>query len=289
MGSRRELGYGTTINKVFFFGSQSGGASTKAVQVSAGQNWFAALTSTGHVFTWGLASNDNRMGQNTAQTIANPKLLSSIPKPMAEVSAGTVYGMARSVDGSVYAWGDCSLNRCGFATVVGQLAVPTVVTGSPINGTSLIRQLICGVDFSLAVLQDGYVRAFGRNNVGQLGQGDIATYSTGTVQVKIPGLSRGTSSPEVSNAAVSSTHALAVDGAGVVWCWGSNSGNQCGSAASPVTTPVSVTLPSGLTAVSVAAGSSYSVIIASNGLAYGVGSNNAGALGMVRILFFFNF
>jgi alpha-tubulin suppressor-like RCC1 family protein len=84
------------------------------------------------------------------------------------------------------------------------------------------------------------------------------------------------STVERTRIAAGATHAVAVDDAGQVWTWGSNTFGERGTALEP-RLPGAVTLAAGVT--SVAAGTSHTVALKSNGTLLSWGWNNEGQLG----------
>ena len=80
--------------------------------------------------------------------------------------------------------------------------------------------------YSLALLSDGTVRAWGSNYHGQLGDG---TLSNRTVPVKVmKNLTTGEALSGVVALAAGYGHVLALDDSGKVWAWGKNFAGQLG-------------------------------------------------------------
>ncbi|TKR27319.1 cell wall anchor protein [Cellulomonas hominis] len=133
--------------------------------------------------------------------------------------------------------------------------------------------LAAGAFHSVGLGADGVVYAWGRNNVGQLGDGTTVDSSVPT-PVALPA--------EVVITAVTAgqyfSAALSADG--VVYAWGSNSSGQLGdgtTAPSPVPKPVS--LPPGTEITALAAGYYHVVAMSSDGGVYAWGYNSSGQLG----------
>lgn len=127
-----------------------------------------------------------------------------------------------------------------------------------------------GGAFSLALLHDGSVWAWGDNTSGQLGDG------TGTprpVATRILGL------PPVQAIAAGASHALALANDGTVWAWGTGAS---GELADGTTTGSSVPRPiAGLANVAaIAAGKGVSAAVESDGTLWLWGENEDGQLGV---------
>ncbi len=121
---------------------------------------------------------------------------------------------------------------------------------------------------------DGTVRAWGRNNKGQLGNGTIGDSAA---HVTVTGLA------DITKVAAGNEHSLALKSDGTVWAWGSNSKGQLGDGFTvDQLTPVQVMMsPSiGLTGVTaIAAGVDFSLALKSDGTVWAWGYNSSSQLG----------
>jgi len=127
-----------------------------------------------------------------------------------------------------------------------------------------------GASLSVALKSDGTVWSWGRNDMGQLGDG---TTTTRLAPVQVSGLSG------VSRIAAGTIHGLALKSDGTVWAWGYNAYGQLGDG---TTTDRSVPVQaSGLSGavVSLAAGSEHSVALKSDGSVWAWGVNSNGQIG----------
>ena len=86
-------------------------------------------------------------------------------------------------------------------------------------------QIASGDNFTLALKSDGTVWAWGRNNYGQLGNGETAS-RTAPVQVMT---GEGTPLTDVTAIAAGAAFGLALKSDGTVWAWGANTSGQLGS------------------------------------------------------------
>jgi len=131
-------------------------------------------------------------------------------------------------------------------------------------GSAQAQRLAAGYNYSLSIHADGTLWAWGLNNYGQLGTGDL-TYRTTPVQV-------GTATNWQSVAA-GETHVVATRTDGTLWTWGNTNYDYFSSPSASQKTPVQL----GTAAVwqSVAAGSYFSLAIRTDGAlcAWGVNSN----------------
>src|ERR1035437_405360 len=120
----------------------------------------------------------------------------------------------------------------------------------------------------------GNAWAWGEGYFGQLGNGSTTASST-PVAVSMPA--------GVTFSAVSADgqHSLALDSSGHAWAWGNNLDGELGNggATARSSTPVTVTMPAGVTFSAVAAGSGDSLALDSSGHAWAWGGGWYGELG----------
>jgi alpha-tubulin suppressor-like RCC1 family protein len=150
---------------------------------------------------------------------------------------------------SVYQWG-------AQGSAPGRYSTPTLIAGA-----SGVTQMDAENGFNYALLTNGTVVAWGRNDHGELGDG-TTTASASAVAVK--GLTN------VVQVDGGNQFGLAVKSDGTVWTWGSVHGVQ--------TKPQKVAGLSNV--VQVSAGSSHSLALLSNGTVMAWGTNHDGQLGI---------
>ncbi len=124
----------------------------------------------------------------------------------------------------------------------------------------LVAKMIAsnGIDDNCALLNDGTVRCWGRNDTGQLGDGT-------TTNSSVPVIASGITNAVAVAAGDSHTCALLADG--TVQCWGGTEGS------------VPVTISGISTAITVSAGGSDTCVVLSDATVQCWGSNEAGELG----------
>jgi hypothetical protein len=129
------------------------------------------------------------------------------PRPLTGVTAiaaGGDHACAIVQGGSVYCWGDNAYGELGNGSVVEFSVTPVKVAG--LGGATAIA---AGYGHTCAIISEGRVRCWGRNDRGQLGGG-----SPQDIDVLVPGIS--------GVAAIAAgdwnTCALVVDG--TIQCWG---------------------------------------------------------------------
>jgi alpha-tubulin suppressor-like RCC1 family protein len=167
-----------------------------------------------------------------------------------------------------------------FWSVPGAVAV-TPDSGPTAGGTRVtdplpdeaVTAISGGLQYTVVTTSAGRSYAWGRNDVGQLGDGGTADSVT-PVEVVVPD---GVVLDALSGRQTF-TLALGSDGSG--YAWGQNVGGSLGdgsTANSPV--PVRVQTPPGVTLTAISAGVAHGVGLGSDGITYAWGANNAGQLG----------
>ena len=191
-----------------------------------------------------------------------------VAAPLAVTTLVTSSATAADTE-ALYAFGDNTDGALGNGTST-DAYVPTVITlpggVTPTGGAA-------GGDHTLAIGSNGALYAWGLGTDGQLGNGTTTSSST-PVQVSLP--------PGVVPVAVAAgdDHSLALGSNGTLYAWGYNGYGQLGNGTKTTEdTPVTVTFPSGVTAIAIAAGEDLSLALGSDGNVYAWGDGNLGALG----------
>ncbi|WP_191837717.1 RCC1 domain-containing protein [Catellatospora chokoriensis] len=260
-----QLGDGTLVTRP---SAVSAAVPDEVRDVEGGGRFSLALLHNGSVKAWGDNS-DGQLGDGT--TIDRP-IPGSVPgvTGVKALAAGGAHSLALLNNGTVLAWGDNARGQLGNGTV-DDSTTPVAVTGL----TGRVVAVAAGSQFSLALLADGTLRAWGDNRSGQLGTGAVSP-DPQTTPVAVTGLT----GVRVKHVDAGDSHALAVLGNGTVRGWGDNSRGQVGNGeagTTPVPTPTPVV---GLTGAKlVNAGGFASLAILANGRVKGWGANGDGQLG----------
>jgi hypothetical protein len=189
------------------------------------------------------------------------------------VSAGGEHSLALLSNGTVMAWGRNAEGELGNGTTGGVSNVPVAV--KELSGVTAIS---AGRYYSLALLSNGTVMAWGDNTRGELGNGTTGGVSNVPVAVKNLSSVTSISAGEGPNV-LGFVHSLALLSNGTVMAWGDNSAGELGNGTTGGVSnvPVAVKNLSSVTAVS--AGSGYSLAALTSGTAMAWGANGRGQLG----------
>jgi alpha-tubulin suppressor-like RCC1 family protein len=242
--------------------------------VDAGEQQSLALLENGTVMAWGdPVAFGGSLGDGTTKASDVPvAVCAPAPEPCPGSHLGEVTAIASSrfdnvallKNGAVMDWGSGLDGALGDGTTEGS-SVPVAVSGL----SEPVKAIAAGEAFSLALLSNGTVMAWGRNSSGQLGNG---TTTSSDVPVEVKGLTG------VTAIASGGDFALAVLSNGTVMAWGANGSGQLGNGTETSSdVPVAV---SGLKEVTaVAGGGQDGLALLSNGTVKAWGNNTEGELG----------
>ncbi len=263
----------------------SGALSGKTIIQSAfGRSHSVLLASDGTVYTigrntWGQLGNGN-FGTNTNIPVAVVTSGALSGKTIIQVAAGQNHSLALTSEGKVYTWGDNFFGQLGNGNTTIS-SVPVAVDTSGVLSGKTIIQIASGIYHSIALASDGTIYAWGRNHLGQFGNGDPnMLFSNVPVAADMNGALAGRTIIQV---AAGANHSLALSSDGKVYTWGENILGQLGNGNTtnsniPVAVDTSGAL-SGKTIIKVDAGYGFSIALASDGTVYTCGDNFRGQLG----------
>ncbi|MGW8887844.1 RCC1-like domain-containing protein [Streptomyces sp. NPDC055749] len=234
-------------------------------QISAGgtssSDSFVLARTDKTVKSWG----NNSMGQLGNGGSINQTVPTTVPRltNIKDVAAGGGHGLALDTSGQVYSWGDNAYGQLGNNRTGDSRTVPDRVQGMP-----RVKQISAGCDFSLALLENGKVYAWGRGVYGQLGNGSRAVSS---VPRQVEGLEN------ITEIDAGCHHALALTADSNVKSWGYNLYGQLGnSSTKSAVTPVDVDWIEDVSDIE--AGAHHNYVITSDSEVWGWGNNQYGQL-----------
>jgi alpha-tubulin suppressor-like RCC1 family protein len=218
------------------------------------------------VWSWG----SNRFGELGEESLSG----SDVPVKVRGLSAVTQvvasdnFCLALLGNGQVWAWGSDRGGELGDGSDAGSSSVPVQVQG--LNEVTAISSTH---GYSLALLRDGEVMAWGTNKNGRMGDGSEGQRGSSDTPVPVQGLTG------VTGISASQFHALAVRKNGSVMTWGSSPRGALGDGEGLTSSDVPVPVHGISDAVAVAAGNIYSLVLLSDGTVLSFGANEFGQLG----------
>lgn len=209
-----QLGDGSTV---FTHAANRQGAPADTRVVAAGSNHSLAIASDGQLYAWG----DNhraQLGLGTSGDIQKTPQEVTGALAHAQVimaAAGLGHSLALTIDGKVYAWGQNSRGQLGD----GGTATSKEPKEVQISGAGAIAAVAAGLEFSLALTEDGKVYAWGRNTHGQCG--DRSGNDRGRM-LRPQLVADALAGKQVVAIAAGEHHCLALTSTGEVYGWGRN-------------------------------------------------------------------
>jgi alpha-tubulin suppressor-like RCC1 family protein len=218
----------------------------------------------------GYAFGDNfngQLGDATTTDRTSPNAISAL-STIVDTDGGDSFTVSAKTDGAAVASGLNTNGQLGDGTTT-QRTTPVQISG--LDGVSVdVTAVAAGGTHALALLSTGTVKAWGKGNSGQLGDGTTTAYSTTPVTVS--------TITNVTAIDAGAEHSIALTSGGQVYTWGRNNVYQIGDGTTTNRTqPVAV---SGLgTVVAIAAGSNHNLAVNSTGAVYAWGQGTSGQLG----------
>ena len=227
-----------------------------------------AIDSQGHAWGWGL----NAFGDLCLSGLTHLRP-SELPLHGVTRATGARTHSLFSSDGKVSACGSGQDGVLGTGSTANS-ATPVPVVGLP--STARVTALTSSWEGSGALLSNGQYYDWGYNAAGQLGNGTTAD-SAVPVKVALPAPARQVFQGG-SGARNGQTVAILTDGS--VWAWGDDDRGQLGDGSRVSSeVPVRVSVPAGVSFVTVSSGGYASYAIDGSGRLWAWGDNRSGQLG----------
>lgn len=207
---------------------QTGGS---VIQVVAGLEHTCALLHGGDVRCWGVdgpgtlgrgpgAPNPDGMTPDAFEPV-------DVGEPVAQLSGGGTFTCARTQRGAVRCWGAATHGQLGHASPFHIGDDETVAEAGDVPLDGIATQIASGWGHTCALLEDGRLKCWGYNYVGQLGLGHIEPISETVVPADLPAVDVG---PDpVVEIVAGGHHACVVQTEGRVRCWGYGTSGQLGA------------------------------------------------------------
>ncbi len=146
------------------------------------------------------------------------------------LDVGAEHACAVLGDGSVRCWGHNTFGQLGYGNTsdVGDDEQPAAAGPVKLGAGRTARAVATGTDHTCALLDDGTVRCWGRNNVGQLGQGNTTDIGDDETPDSVPPVQLGAGRKAVAITAGNQISCALLDDR-TVRCWGADTSGQLGT------------------------------------------------------------
>ena len=238
------------------------GVSPAGKGAAVGLDHSLVLKVDGGVAAWG-ANDLGQLGNGNTTDGSRPSNVVGLTSVKA-IAAGYNHSMAVRTDGTLWTWGWNADGQLGDGTTTNRLIA------APVRGfTTGVIAAAGGYAHSLALLSDGRVWTWGRNEDGQLGTGSTAARS---LPSQIQGLT------DIVAIAAGFSFSVALRRDGTVFVWGYNRSGELG-----LGTTTGVLVPTPVTAITsviaIAAGDDHMLLLKIDGTMWAAGDNLVGQLG----------
>ncbi len=193
------------------------GSDNDWVAVDAGDDFTVALKADGSLWAWGYAMGGFEYG-GSSKNWNVPTLVDNENKWIA-VSAGSQHTVAIKEDGTLWGWGFNIYGELGssdFDNYIDYTKSPVQISSNRWIAVS------AGEYFTVGLKEDGSLWAWGRNDLGQLGDGSVADKFIPT----------RVGSDTWLAAAAGTDHVVAIKADGSLWAWGGNQYGELGNGSS---------------------------------------------------------
>ena len=190
-------------------------------------------------------------------------------KTLQPIAAGVVHTCALTTEGKAYCWGQGGNGQLGNNSTT-KSSIPVAVQMPA--GVSF-QSITAGSEHTCALTAEGKAYCWGWNNQGQLGN-NSATNSLIPAAVQMPA---GVSFQSIS---AGNSHTCALTTEDKAYCWGWNTNGQLGNNSTTKSSiPAAVQMPAGVSFQSIAANTTHTCALTTEGKAYCWGWNGYGQLG----------
>lgn len=262
--------------------------SVNVVMVSAGDSHTMALSDQGTVYGWGTYRDaSGQVGLQADGVKHKPTVILTLQNnPIIKIASGNDHTVALTKDGNIFTWGCAEQGQLGrimgcFTSRGGRRGLQYILNPKQVRDKKRLtfKDIFCGSYSTFAVSQDGAVYAWGLNNYGQLGTGDLETLYAPT---KVEAL---TSLISDNNKCVSIAsgqhHTIVLDSSGKVYAMGRAEYGRLGSGedAKETTSPVLVAALEWNPICKIACGEAVSLAVSNKGDLYSWGFGSCLQLG----------
>ncbi|XP_015440518.1 PREDICTED: RCC1 and BTB domain-containing protein 1-like [Dufourea novaeangliae] len=229
--------------------------------------------------TYALGNNRSGcLGTGDTQSTLYPRIVQALClKDIKTFACGSgPHVLALTNKGEVYSWGCNRYSQLGRPSTNEVSCIPTLVC---INlNKNIVVDIACGSNHSLALIDNGEIYAWGKNNFGQAGKSESVDQNAPTK------INSTLSDKKFICISCGDSFCIAVTDSGEVYSWGDNSEGQLGIGNfKNQANPCKVSTLTGIIIEKVVCGYKHTLALSNKGVLYVWGGNNNGELGLDSI------
>lgn len=256
------------------------------VMVCAGDSHTMALSDSGIVYGWGTyRDGSGQVGLQADGAKHEPIVILALQNdPVVKIASGNDHTAALTKNGNIFTWGCAEQGQLGrimgcFTSRGGRRGLQYILNPKQVRDRRKglkFKDIFCGSYSTFAVAQDGSVFAWGLNNYGQLGTGDVETLYA---PVKVDSLT--SLCDKCVQIASGQHHTIVLDEAGKVYAMGRAEYGRLGLGedAKETSLPVKITALESNPIQDIACGEAVSFAVSCNGDLYSWGFGSCLQLG----------
>ena len=245
----------------------SGGTNWKLV--AGGGDHTAAIKTDGTLWTWGRNTN-GQLGDNSITHRSSPVQTVSGGTNWKQVATARFHTAAIKTDGTLWTWGHNTDGRLGDGSSIVHRSSPIQTVAGGTNW----KLVSCGQFHTASIKTDGTLWTWGQNTNGELGD-NSRTHRSSPVQT----VSGGTNWKVLMQNGPMAGHTAAIKTDGTLWLWGHAAFGELGQGGDLDRSSPVQTVSGGTNWKQVAAGSSHTAAIKTDGTLWTWAFNGSGQLG----------
>ena len=247
--------------------------------ISLGEDRACAVSTVGSVYCWGYGGLGG-IGNGSTSTVYLPTTVNTPNNIIfVDIVSGAWHSCALSNAGQAWCWGSNASGQLGNGRVGDTSTFRTTPVAVLAPGGVTFSSIAAGKEHTCGLTPTGIAYCWGANGSGQLGNGSALAAKTTPVAVLVP---NGVS---FTSLAAGGDNTCANTQNGFVYCWGLNAHGELGNGTTSdfSSSPIAVSMPSGVTAAAVATGGwanfSHSCFVTTGSIVYCWGLGAGGMLG----------
>jgi alpha-tubulin suppressor-like RCC1 family protein len=260
-----ELGDNTRTHRSSPIQTVSGGNSWQ--KITNGWDSVLAIKNDGSLWGWGNNAS-GQLGDNSALHRSSPVQTIAGGKNWKKVSIYLYHVGAIKDNGTLWVWGNNASGQLGNNTDVTNRSSPV----QTVSATNNWQEVSCGSNFIAAIKTDGTLWVWGKNHVGQMGDGTNNIHRSSPVQTVAGG-------NNWKVVAAGGYHMGAIKDDGTLWMWGFNPNGQLGDNTQAHKSSPVQTIAGGNNWKELACGTEHTLSIKTDGTLWVWGRNHTGYLG----------